>query len=146
MKVITCAMQKGGVGKSAISMAVAVEIAKKHKTVLIDADTQGNSTNAMLENVNFELADVLQGKCPVREATEKTAIETLFMIPTKSLSPELRTYRQTQAVREPFIFCDLKDELGEQGFEYCVSDTCPGFDVFEENIKHCSDKYGLSKN
>lgn len=140
MKVITCAMQKGGVGKSAISMAVAVEIAKNHKTVLIDADPQGNSTNAMLENVNFELADVLQGKCQVQEATEKTAVENLFMIPTKSLSPELRTYRQTQAVREPFIFCDLKDELEKQGFEYCVIDTCPAFDVFEENILQATDE------
>lgn len=140
MKVITIAIQKGGSSKTTTSLALSAELAKNHKVVLIDADPQGNATNALMTDVNFELSDVLEGKCQVPDATVKTNVENLYIIPTKSLSPNLRSYRQTNAVREPFIFCDLKDELEKLNFDYCIIDTCPAFDVFEENIMQATDE------
>lgn len=43
--IISVAMQKGGVGKSSTSLAVAAELGlRKHKTLLVDLDSQGNAT------------------------------------------------------------------------------------------------------
>ena len=43
--IISVVMQKGGVGKSTTSLAVAAELGKrKHKTLLVDLDSQGNAT------------------------------------------------------------------------------------------------------
>ncbi len=140
MKVITIALQKGGVGKSSISVSLAAEIAKKHKTVLIDADPQGNSSLMLIENVKNELSDVLDGKCYVLDAVVQTGVENLFIIPTKKASTALRMYRTKSASREPFAIKDVVDELAKNGFEYVIFDTCPAFDEFEENIMAATDE------
>lgn len=140
MKVITIALQKGGVGKSSISVSLAAEIAKKHKTVIIDADPQGNSSLMLIENVNNEFSDVLDGKCYVLDAVVPTSVENLSIIPTKKASSALRMYRTKSASREPFAIKDVVDELANNGYEYVVFDTCPAFDEFEENIMAATDE------
>lgn len=45
MKTYTFAIQKGGTGKTSVSVSVAVELAKHGRTILIDADPQGNTTD-----------------------------------------------------------------------------------------------------
>ncbi|MDY3722781.1 MAG: ParA family protein, partial [Treponema sp.] len=45
MKTITFALQKGGTGKTSVSVSVALELAKKHKVIFIDADPQGNASD-----------------------------------------------------------------------------------------------------
>ena len=49
MKVIGLGLQKGGVGKTSISVALAAELAKTSKVLLIDADPQGNASGALLK-------------------------------------------------------------------------------------------------
>lgn len=140
MKTITIGNQKGGTGKTTITISLSAELAKKGKVILIDADPQGNATNTLLKSVDKELANVLYGETLVEDAVVQTEIENLYILPTYSLSPKLREYKMNKAASEPFIICDLKDELVKLGFDYCVIDTSPSFEALEENIYQATDE------
>lgn len=145
MKKIAIAIQKGGVGKTTISLSLAAELALQGKKVLlIDADPQGNATGTLLESFNHDLAEILYGDVTIDQVLTKTTLDNLFVIPTNSIDRKgfrsLKTYRSSEASKEPFIFVDLCDELEKLGFDYCIFDTSPAFDAFEENIMTASDE------
>ena len=145
MKKIAVPIQTGGVGKETISLPLAAELAEKGKKVLlIDADPQGNSTGTLLESFNHDLAEALYGDVTIDQVVTPTSVENLFVIPTNSIdrkgSRSLKTYRSSEASKETFIFVDLCEEVEKMGFEYCIFDTSPAFDAFEENIMTASDE------
>lgn len=145
MKKIAVAIQKGGVGKTTISLSLASQLAGQGKKVLlIDADPQGNSTGTLLESFEHDLAEVLYGDVTIDQVVAATSVENLFVIPTNSIDRKgfrsLKTYRSSEASKEPFIFADLCEEVEKLGFDYCVFDTSPAFDDFEENIMTASDE------
>ena len=49
MKIIACLSQKGGGGKSTLARCLAVELAKKHKVLLIDLDIQQKTSQEWAE-------------------------------------------------------------------------------------------------
>lgn len=112
--------------------------------LLIDADSQGNSTGTLLESFSHDLAESLYGDVTVDEVISPTKVENLFIIPTNSIerkgSRSLKTYRASEASKEPFIFVDLCEEVKNLGFDYCIFDTSPAFDDFEEDIMTASDE------
>ena len=93
MKTITFGIQKGGTGKTSISISVASQLAiDGKKTIILDADPQGNATGWIIKELSHELADVLFNSCQVEEAIQKTSIENLFIMPTAGLGGDLRLY------------------------------------------------------
>ena len=86
-EIICIANQKGGVGKTttAINLSASLAAAEK-KTLLIDCDPQGNSSNgigidrALIENKN--LYHALINKIPIKEVIANTQISTLDIIPS----------------------------------------------------------------
>ena len=139
MKSYAFALQKGGTGKTSISVSVAVELANKGKKVVyIDCDPQGNSSSWLLNDFDHELADVLYEKIPVLECVYKSDIENLYVIPTFGVGGELKQWAKKETF--PFIFQKTILPALELHFDYCIFDTSPNFDDFEENIMSAADE------
>jgi chromosome partitioning protein len=86
-KIICIANQKGGVGKTttAINLSASLAAANK-KTLLIDADSQGNSTSGLgIDRVRYEKANfyhAMIGQVTLDSVIVQTALPNLQMIPS----------------------------------------------------------------
>lgn len=133
MKSYAFALQKGGTGKTSISVSVAVELATKGKKVVyIDCDPQGNSSSWLLNEFDHELADVLYEKVQVLECVYKTDIENLYVIPTFGVGGELKAWAKKETY--PYIFQKTILPQLKEHFDYCIFDTSPAFDEFEKSV------------
>ena len=140
MKTYAFAIQKGGTGKTTVSVSVAVELARRGKrVVLIDGDPQGNASSWLLDSLDYELADVLYGKVSLSQAYTKTKIENLTFIPTAGLNGDLRSYSTKMGESKPFIFKHMLPELSKD-FDYCIIDTSPSFTGLEKSIFLAADE------
>lgn len=140
MKTTTFALQKGGVGKTSISVSVAVSLAQTSKVLFIDADPQGNATTWLdINEMSLELADVLMKACTAKEAILETKVENLSIIPTASLGSSLRLYSKTHAMQQPFILRQILKELKTE-YNFIIIDTSPAFGALEESCLLASDE------
>lgn len=139
MKVYVVANQKGGIGKTTTATNLAGILATKGKTLLIDADPQGNSTStyqAKIENV-ATLYDVMidSDRLPIDEAIQHlpngdiVASDPLLSKAEKMLDGDVEGfYRLKDAV-------DMLD-----GYEYIVIDTAPSLNVILYNCLIAADE------
>lgn len=146
MYAFSIANNKGGVGKTTLSVSLAAELAKRARVLIIDCDPQGNTTGSLLTSYNNEFADVLFGKCTAEEAIMPTEYNNLFVMPTVSLDKsnpnslnQLRLYKTTLAANNPNAIRKMVKSLADK-FDYVVFDTSPAFDPFEENIMAACDE------
>ncbi|MGN0954243.1 ParA family protein [Dialister sp.] len=82
--IISIINQKGGVGKTTTAVNLSAYLADKgYKTLLIDEDSQANSTSGLSKSVDFEksLYDVLLNEVKPEDAVVKTAIHKLHLLP-----------------------------------------------------------------
>ena len=49
-KIIAIANKKGGVGKTSITINLAIEMAKSHRVLVVDLDSQANTTSCLVDN------------------------------------------------------------------------------------------------
>ena len=69
------ANNKGGVGKTTLSVSIAAELAKKGRVLLVDCDPQGNTTSGYGINkkeIRVSSYELLVGKGKTEEAIIKT--------------------------------------------------------------------------
>jgi len=84
-KIIAIANQKGGVGKTttAINLAASLGVLE-HKTLIIDADPQANSSSGLgiePRKVTQSIYEVMIGNIPVNDAIVHTEVPNLDIIP-----------------------------------------------------------------
>lgn len=128
-KIISIINQKGGVGKTTTAVNLAAFLADKgYKTMLVDADSQGNATSGLSKDAVFEetLYDVLLDDVSIEEAVVKTDIKKLSILPAsidlagaeiEMVSVEKREFlmkRKLDQVRDKydFILIDCPPSLG----------------------------------
>ena len=133
------ANQKGGIGKTTTATTLAGILSKKKKTLLIDADPQGNCTStyeALIED-QATLYDVMvdSDKLPLEEAIQHmpngdiVASDPLLSKAEKMLDGDVEgLYRLKDAV----------DEL--EGYDYIVIDTAPSLNVILYNCLIAADQ------
>jgi len=134
MKTIALGLQKGGVGKTSISLALSTELANAgYNVLLVDCDPQGNSTSALLKEIPYEFADVLFGTATIEEACCQTEVENLYILPTAPIGTRLREYKGSQKVITDTFEIDDQLKKVSENFDYCILDTSPDFTIFEMN-------------
>lgn len=131
-KVIAVANQKGGVGKSTITRELASICAiNGYRTLMIDADPQGNLTNSWVENLE-EINPISLAHVLIRQSADKKVENTNLqsaMIGTKIPNLDLvgTDYRLIAIEKEPpSTIYRLKREIAENAAEYdLVFIDCP---------------------
>lgn len=137
-RIITISNQKGGVGKTTTSAALAAGLSMTGKRVLcIDLDPQGNLGFCMgLESESgHTVLDALKGEIPVEEAVVEAELCDLLSSDITLSSSGLEKVRQDH--RELILKDTLTPILGN--YDYVVIDTPPALNLLTVNAYAVSD-------
>jgi chromosome partitioning protein len=141
MKSIAFSLQKGGCGKTSVSVSVAAQLARAGDTLLVDADPQGNTTAWVgPAELSAELSGVLYEQYKAQAAIVKTATPGLWLLPTAGQGGSLKTFIERSAAGDPFCMQRIADEAASLGFRYMVIDLSPAFGTFERAAVTAADE------
>lgn len=145
MKTICIYNNKGGVGKTSLTGAIAVEFVIKGKKVLIvDTDSQGNLSTQFMnkEPIDNELADYLNDdSIGLENCMYNTRYDNLYIIPTKEMVDGGRLNDwSSKSDKNPEIVKYLVEDAQKLGFDYLIFDTAPAFSELNQKFLLASDE------
>jgi chromosome partitioning protein len=138
--IISIINQKGGVGKTTTAVNLSAYLADKgKKTLLIDEDSQGNSTSGLSRSVDFEksLYDVLLNDTDPEEAVVKTAIHKLHLLPASIDLAGAEIEIAPLSERESLL--KRKIEPLRESYDYILIDCPPSLGLMTLNALVASD-------
>ncbi|MBL0953991.1 MAG: AAA family ATPase [Leptospira sp.] len=136
--VIAISNQKGGEGKTTISLYLAEALSENHKVLLIDWDPQANATQLFLNDDVTSIMDYLgyRGKKPRNiEPLIKTVAKNFDLLPSTLELANLTTPYE----RDDFEL--LKEAILplRSNYEYIIIDCPPSLGLILENALICAD-------
>ncbi|MBW9213189.1 MULTISPECIES: ParA family protein [Terrabacteria group] len=146
---------KGGVGKTTTALQLSEGFAKEgKKTLLVDCDGQGNATNYLLPNLNFDedetisrrnLAGLLMKKEEVRDCLWKSDFENLYVLPASlELFNVAYTLQSNSANGLPQF--SLNKILKSLDFDEIVIDNNPALNLMTINSIYAADEIIIVSN
>ncbi|MDL2260035.1 ParA family protein [Deltaproteobacteria bacterium OttesenSCG-928-K17] len=147
-EIIAVVNQKGGVGKTttAINIGACLAAAGK-KTLLIDADSQGNSTSGLgivKKTLSKCIYHTLIDDEPLKNITLETPMPGLFIAPANldllGINQELNDIENGQLRLKEVLDSQLIDDDGRKIYDFVIIDAPPNLDMMLINIMAASTK------
>lgn len=124
--IITVTNNKGGVGKTSLTVNLSYELSKEHKVLVLDLDPQRNCTSCLLneQNSKYTILNNFKKDRGIKDTIVKTEYNKLYLIPGDlKLAYEEKNY--FSSIKGFNLLRNLLKDDYIKTFDYIIIDTCP---------------------